>query len=81
MIIYLKEQRNSKKRFVSVTDFTMLLKMGKRIHLCEYEANALADGLNNLFSRNVEIRKNKHKKRQTFETQQNVGTTTILKIQ
>jgi len=28
-----------KKDFVVVTDFMMRLKMGKRIHLCEYEAD------------------------------------------
>ena len=38
-----------KKDFVVVTDFMMRLKMGKKIHLCEYEADRLADGLNGLF--------------------------------
>ena len=42
--------------------------MGKRIHLCEYEANSLADGLNNLFNRTVEIPRIRHGKRQTFDT-------------
>ncbi len=37
-----------KKDFVVVTDFMMCLKMGKRIHLCEYEADGLAEGLNTL---------------------------------
>ena len=46
----------------------MSLKMGKRIHLCEYEADNLADGLNNLFNRTVEIPRIRHGKRQTFDT-------------
>jgi len=29
-------------------DFMMHLKKGKRIHLCEYEVDSLADGLNGL---------------------------------
>ena len=57
-----------KKDFVIVTDFMVRLKMGKRIHLCEYEADSLADGLNSLFNRYVEIPKIRHGKRQTFDT-------------
>ena len=38
--------------------------MEKRIHLCEYEADSLADGLNNL----VEIPRIRHGKRQTLDT-------------
>jgi len=57
-----------KKDFVVVTDFMMKLKMGKRIHLCEYEADSLADGLNNLFSRKVEIPRIKHGNSQTLDT-------------
>ncbi len=57
-----------KKDFVVVTDFMMRLKMGKRIHLCEYEADRLADGLNGLFNRYVEIPRIKHGKRQTLDT-------------
>jgi hypothetical protein len=57
-----------KKDFVVVTDFMMRLKMGKRIHLCEYETDSLADGLNCLFNRYVEIHRIKHGKRQTFDT-------------
>lgn len=57
-----------KKDFVVVTDFMMRLKMGKRIHLCEYEADSLAEGLNNLFSREVEIPRIRHGKRQTVDT-------------
>jgi hypothetical protein len=54
--------------FVVVTDFIMRLKMGKRIHLCEYETDSLADGLNNLSKRKVEIPRIKHGKRQTLDT-------------
>lgn len=51
-----------------VIHFVMRLKMGKRIHLCEYETDSLADGLNGLFNRYVEIPRIKHGKRQTFDT-------------
>jgi len=61
-------RRLRKKDFVVVTDFMMRLKMGKRIHLCEYEADSLADGLNGLFSREVEIPRIRHGKRQTLDT-------------
>ena len=57
-----------KNDFVVVTDFMMRLKMGKRIHLCEYEADSLADGLNNLFNHTVEISRIRHGKRQTLDT-------------
>jgi len=57
-----------KKDFVVVTDFMMRLKMGKRIHLCEYEADSLAEGLSGLFSREVEIPRIRHGKRQTIDT-------------
>jgi len=40
----------------------------KRIHLCEYEADNLAEGLNGLFNRYVEIPRIKHGKRQTLDT-------------
>jgi hypothetical protein len=46
----------------------MRLKMGRRIHLCEYETNDLAEGLNQLFEREVEIPRIRFGKRQTFET-------------
>ena len=61
-------QKLRKKDFVVVTDFIMRLKMGKRIHLCEYEADSLADGLNGLFNRKVEIPRIRHGKRQTLDT-------------
>jgi len=57
-----------KKDFVLVTDFMMRLKMGKRIHLCEFEADSLADGLSSLFDREVEIPRMKYGKKQTFDT-------------
>jgi hypothetical protein len=44
------------------------LKMCKRVHLCEFEADSLADGLNNLFNRWVEIPRIKHGKKQTIDT-------------
>lgn len=57
---YLMErcQKLRKNNFV-VRDFVMRLKMGKRIHLCEYETDSLADGLNSLFNRIVELPPNK----------------------
>jgi hypothetical protein len=42
--------------------------MGKSIHLCNFEADSLADGLNNLFKRKVEIPRIKNGKRQTLDT-------------
>jgi CRISPR-associated protein Cas1 len=57
-----------KKDFVLVTDFMMRLKMGKRIHLCEYQTNDLAEGLNNLFEREVEIPRIRHGSKQTLDT-------------
>jgi hypothetical protein len=60
--------RARKKDFVVVTDFMLRLKMGKRIHLCEYETDSLAEGLNSLFNRQVEIPRIRHGKRQTLDT-------------
>lgn len=57
-----------KRDFVVVTDFMLRLKMGKRIHLCEYEADSLADGLYGLFNREVEIPRIRHGRRQTLDT-------------
>ena len=61
-------QKLRKKDFVVVTDFMMRLKMGKRIHLCKYEADSLAEGLNGLFNRYVEIPRIRHGKKQTLDT-------------
>jgi len=57
-----------KKDFVLVTDFMMHLKMGKEIHLCEFEADNLAEGLNDLFDRMIEVPRIKHGNRQTVDT-------------
>lgn len=57
-----------KKDFVVVTDFMMNLKMGKKIHLCEYETNDLAEGLHGLFDRVVEVARIRHGNRQTLDT-------------
>ena len=57
-----------KKDFVLVTDFMMHLKMGKRIHLCEFEADSLAEGLNGLFDCMVDVARIKHGNRQTIDT-------------
>ena len=46
----------------------MRLEMGKRIHLCKFETDSLAEGLNNLFNRWVEIPRLRHGKKQTLET-------------
>jgi len=61
-------QKLCKNDFVVVTDFMMHLKMGKRIHSCKLETDSLADGLNALFKRKVEIPRIKHGKRQTLDT-------------
>jgi len=63
-----RRTRFHKKDFVKVTDFMMSLKMGKRIHLCDYETDSLAEDLNALFERTVEIPRIKVGKRQTLET-------------
>jgi CRISPR-associated protein Cas1 len=61
-------QKLRKRDFVVVTAFMMRLKMGKRIHLCEYEADSLAEGLNQLFERKVDVPRIKHGKTQTIDT-------------
>ena len=50
-----------------VTDFMMHLKMGKRIHLCEFETNDLAEGPNLLFERIVEVPRIRHGSGQTLD--------------
>ncbi len=57
-----------KKDFVLVTDFMMRLKMGKRIHLCQFEADSLAEDLSLLFQRTIEIPRIRHGSRQTIDT-------------
>jgi CRISPR-associated endonuclease Cas1 len=61
-------QKLHKNDFVVVTDFMMHLKMGKKIHLCEFETNDLANGLNNLFEKTVEIPRIKHGYKQSIDT-------------
>jgi len=67
---FLIERRTKlhKKDFVAVTDFVLHLRMGKRIHLCEFEAGKLAEDLNGLFERKVQIPRMKHGKRQSLDT-------------
>ena len=43
-------QELHKKDFVLVTDFMIHLKMGKRIHLCEFETDELAEDFELAFS-------------------------------
>ena len=61
-------QKLHKNNSVLVTDFMMHLKMGKRIHLCEYEADKLAEALNSFFERMVEDPRIRIGKRQTIAT-------------
>lgn len=61
-------QKLRKKDFVVVTDFMMRLKMGKRIHLCEYEADSLAEDLNKLFEKKIQIPRIRHGYSQTLDT-------------
>lgn len=57
-----------KNDFVLVTDFKMHLSMGKRIHLCEYETNELAEALRQFFSRVVEVPRIRIGRRQSLAT-------------
>jgi CRISP-associated protein Cas1 len=61
-------QKLKKKDFVLVTDFMMHLKMGKKIHLKEYEVDSLAEDLNAFFDRMVDVERIKVGKRQTIDT-------------
>jgi hypothetical protein len=42
--------------------------MGKRIHLCEYETDSLADDLNGLFEKTIDIPRIKYDNKQTIDT-------------
>jgi len=42
--------------------------MGQRIHLCEYEADSIAEGLNSLFESEVNIPRIRYGKKQTLDT-------------
>ena len=57
-----------KSDFVVITDFMMRLKMGKQIHLCEFKTDELAEGLNGLFNKMVEIPRIKHGNKQSIDT-------------
>jgi Asp-tRNA(Asn)/Glu-tRNA(Gln) amidotransferase C subunit len=57
-----------KKDFVLVTDFMMHLKMGKKIHLKEYETDSLAEDLNAFFDCMVNVDRIKVGNRQTIDT-------------
>jgi hypothetical protein len=46
----------------------MRLRMGKRVHLCEFEADSLAEDLNLLFERTVEVPRMRHGSKQTIDT-------------
>jgi hypothetical protein len=61
-------QKYKKKDFVAVTDFMMNLRMGKKIHLCEYETDELSEALNKLFKRVVAILRIRKGFRQTLDT-------------
>ena len=51
-----------------VTDFMMHLKMGKKIHLKEYETDSLAEDLNAFFDRMVNVERIKVGNWQTIDT-------------
>lgn len=61
-------QKLHKNNFILVTDFILHLRMGKRIHLYEFETDELAEALNKLFDRTVEIPRIRVGKRQTLDT-------------
>ena len=46
----------------------MNLRMGKKIHLCEYETDELAEALNEMFERKVAIPRLRHGFNQTLDT-------------
>jgi len=54
-------------RFVFVTDFMMRLKMGKRIHLCEFETNELANDLKLYFEHMIKVPRIRVARRWTIE--------------
>jgi hypothetical protein len=53
---------------VVITDFMMHFKMGKKIHLREFETDSLAEDLNAFFDRTVDVERIKVGKRQTIDT-------------
>ncbi len=78
---FLIERRTKfhKNDFVIITDFMMRLRMGKKIHLCDYETDSLAKDLNSLFERTIEIPRIKVGKKQTLETLINEETLLFAK--
>ena len=48
--------------------FLRTREMGKRIHLCAFETDGLAEGLNLLFECVVEVPRIRHSSRQTLDT-------------
>jgi hypothetical protein len=52
---------------VLITDFMMHLKMGKKIHLKEYDVDSLAEDLNALFDRMVNVERIKVGNWQTID--------------
>lgn len=68
MLSRLKDALNyARKTLCLVADFIMKLKIGKKIHLCEFETDSLAEGLNSLFEIEVEIPRIKHGNKQTID--------------
>ena len=59
---------NGRKRNAIIMQGEILRILGKKDHLCEYEADSLADDLKGLFERKVEIPRIKHGKKQTLDT-------------
>jgi hypothetical protein len=72
-------QKYKKKDFVAVTDFMMNLRMGKKIHLCEYETDDLAEALKELFDRKVSIPRIRHGFQQSIDTLINEETILLVK--
>jgi CRISPR-associated endonuclease Cas1 len=73
-------QKLHKKDFVLITDFIMKTKMGKKIHLCEYETNELAEDLNLLFEKKVEVPRIRAGKKQKVVTLINEETLLLAKF-
>jgi hypothetical protein len=63
-----KLPRPKNKDLVVVEDFMMRLRIGKRIHLCEFEADSLADDLNGFFNHEIEIPRIKQGNKQTLNS-------------
>ena len=57
-----------KKDFVLVTDFMMHLKIGKKIHLKEYETDRLAEDLNAFLGHMVNVERIKVGNKQTIDS-------------